>query len=154
MVHIVLTLLPILGELLANHVSCLSDWQWAKQEFKNTPLCLDAANPFISFSMWVLKPAPLQVDVYTRCGCQTSSTDRFETSKGKMKVGFYHLARIGSVKLSIDRCCFYTDASSHEDQLLEEPSSLGPEYLSLCLRFFDMTRCFYIWKLLLTCHAS
>lgn len=29
------------GEPSANHVSCLSDWQWAKSEFMNSPFCGD-----------------------------------------------------------------------------------------------------------------
>lgn len=51
------TLLLITGESSANHVSCLSVWQCAKQELTNNPFCLDVENPFSAFSIWFLKPA-------------------------------------------------------------------------------------------------
>lgn len=52
------TLLSIRGESSANHVSCLSDWQWAKQEFMNNPLCVEAPKPLIAFSISFLKSVP------------------------------------------------------------------------------------------------
>ena len=53
---ITLTLLWRTGELSANHVSCLSVWQWAKHEFMNNPFWCDCANCLITFSIWFLNP--------------------------------------------------------------------------------------------------
>jgi hypothetical protein len=41
------TMLLRSGESSANHVSCLSDWQCAKQEFMNNPDCDVVENPFM-----------------------------------------------------------------------------------------------------------
>lgn len=53
-----ITLLWRTGELSANHVSCLSVWQWAKHEFMNNPFWRDVANCLITFSIWFLNPVP------------------------------------------------------------------------------------------------
>ena len=47
----------IRGESSANHVSCLSDWQWAKQEFMNSPVWDDLEKSVMSLSIWFLKSA-------------------------------------------------------------------------------------------------
>lgn len=51
------TLFPIAGESSENHVSCLSVWQWAKQEFMKSPFCGDLEKSFITFSILILNPA-------------------------------------------------------------------------------------------------
>lgn len=52
-----LTLLARRGESFANHVSCLSVWQWAKHELINNPFSLDDENSFTELSIWFLNPA-------------------------------------------------------------------------------------------------
>lgn len=56
------TLSSIRGESSANHVSCLSDWQWAKQEFMNSPVWDELEKSLMSPSIWFLKSASKKRD--------------------------------------------------------------------------------------------
>ena len=53
---IFLAFLLTAGEFWEYHVSCLSVWQWAKHELRNTPFLLGFAKPLIKFTIRVLKP--------------------------------------------------------------------------------------------------
>lgn len=45
------TLFPICGEFGLNHVSALSVWQWAKQEFINNPFFSETENSFTALTI-------------------------------------------------------------------------------------------------------
>jgi len=59
MKHEMHTFLCITGESSANQVSCLSVWQWAKQELMNKPFFFEFEKPLTALNIWFLNPVKI-----------------------------------------------------------------------------------------------